>query len=180
MPCWLAQVDWLKRAMSQIKWAVSLHQCDAARQGSHFQLLRVMTTAREKERKKKRPLKVKDSLRALVRQYVHHMALLSLSNTFWGTMWASHRRTIKSESLVKKKSASFSVIVALCGLFSPPVMWIWRRWLQLNPKEASSVMQNYHRRPFQLSLGLSALPFVNRKSLLLAALMKPCSLPKGR
>lgn len=30
MPCWLAQVDRLKRAMSQIKRAVSLHQCDAA------------------------------------------------------------------------------------------------------------------------------------------------------
>lgn len=92
--------------MSPIKRAVSLRQCDAARRGSHFQLLRVVTTARGK--KKEWPLKVKDSLRALVWQYVRQMALLSLSNVFRGATRASRRRTIKSESLVEKVQAQRS------------------------------------------------------------------------
>lgn len=177
MPCWLAQVDRLKRAMSQIKRAVSLHQCDAARQGSHFQLLRVMTTAREK---KEWPLKVKDSLRALVWQYVHQMALLSLSNVFRGAMWASRRWTIKSESLVERYECSYSVVIALCGLLSFPMTWIWRCWMQPDLKEVSSVMPNSHRSPFQLVFTSSALLLVNRKRLLLAALMNPSRLQKGK
>lgn len=177
MPCWLAQVDRLKRAMSQIKRAVSLHQCDAARRGSHFQLLRVMTTAREK---KEWPLKVKDSLRALVWQYVHQMALLSLSNVFRGATWASRRRTIKSESLVERYECSYCVVIALCGLLSFPMTWIWRCWMQLDLKDVSSVMPNPHRSPFQLVFTSSALPLVNRKRLLLAALMNPSRLQKGK
>lgn len=132
------------------------------------------------EKKKEWTLKVKDSLRALVWQYVHQMASLSLSNVFRGAMWASRRRTIKSESLAERYECSYWVVIALCGLLSFLMMWIWQCGLQLDLKEVSSVMPNSHRSPFQLVFTSSALPLVNRKRLLLAALMNPSRLQKGK
>lgn len=112
MPCWLAQVDRLKRAMSQIKRAVSLHQCDAARRGSHFQLLRVMTTARGK---KEWTLKVKDSLRALC-------LAVCTSNSFVVAIKRFQRRNVSfTETDNKIWEFSWKVWVQLLGCHG--LMW---------------------------------------------------------
>lgn len=106
---------------------------------------------------KKRPLKVKDIPCALVWQYVHHMALLLLSNVFRSGIWASQRWTVKSEeSLLERRVKTLCSIEIWCNC-RPNVAFHRLHWherhnlgQQLDLRKLSlSILPPYCRNRFQ-------------------------------